>query len=127
MKTDQVFLESSNIHGQGVFADKNFQKGEIVLHWDISHILTKEEFAQLSDKDQEYVAYKDGKYVLMQEPERYVNHSCEANTEPKDFSDVTTRDIKKGEEITSDYSLDMPPGMEMKCNCGSKNCKHIIK
>ncbi|MDP2671290.1 MAG: SET domain-containing protein-lysine N-methyltransferase [bacterium] len=127
MKTDQVFLEHSNIDGQGVFAARNFHKGEVVLQWDTSHLLTKKEFAQLSDKDQEYVAFKDGKYVAMQEPERYVNHSCDANTEPREFSDIATRTIQKGEEITSDYSQDMPPGMEMACNCGSKNCKRSIK
>ncbi|MCK5107688.1 MAG: ASCH domain-containing protein [Nanoarchaeota archaeon] len=37
------------------------------------------------------------------------------------------RDIKKGEEITSDYSDEMVPGTEMFCNCGSKNCKKIIR
>ena len=127
MRTDQVIVANSNIDGRGVFAARNFHKGEIVLQWDTSHILTKDEFGQLSDKDQEYVAFKDGRYVAMQEPEKYVNHSCEANTEPKGFSDVAARDIQKGGEITSDYSKDMPPGMEIVCHCRSKGCKKVIK
>jgi len=38
----------------------------------------------------------------------------------------TKRDIKKGEEITGDYAEEILTG-EMKCNCGSKNCKKIIR
>ena len=37
------------------------------------------------------------------------------------------RDIKKGEEITGDYTEELPPGTYMKCNCGSKKCKKIIR
>ncbi len=60
----------------------------------------------------------------MQSPERFVNHSCDANTSVKNKCDIASRDIKKGEEITSDYSNQ---GVELfKCCCGSKNCKKII-
>ncbi len=62
----------------------------------------------------------------MQSPERYVNHSCVANTQVKDFCDVAVRDISKGEEITSDYSEGLLSGFSMRCNCGSKNCRKII-
>lgn len=40
----------------------------------------------------------------MQEPERYINYSCNSNTIPKDNCDVVICKIRKGEEITSDYS-----------------------
>lgn len=127
MKTDKVFVTKSKIDGQGVFAAKVFRKGEVVLHWDTSHILLEEGYQKLSEKDKGYVAFLGSRYVSMQEPERYVNHSCEANTDAENFADVATRDIQKGEEITSDYSKDMPPGLEMICNCGNKNCQRIIK
>jgi len=34
---------------------------------------------------------------------------------------------KKGEEITADYAKDNAPNLNMECNCGSKNCKGIVR
>ena len=62
----------------------------------------------------------DQMYFLMQIPERYVNHSCNANTFVKNNSDIAIRDIKKGEEITSNYSDSEP--LDFECKCGSENC-----
>ena len=59
-------------------------------------------------------------------PERYVNHSCKANTYSKNGFDIAKRDIKKGEEITADYTKeDVLFGF--KCGCNSKTCKGTIK
>ncbi|MFH0970078.1 MAG: SET domain-containing protein [Candidatus Diapherotrites archaeon] len=122
-----IVVKESKINGKGVFASRNFKKGEIVVKWDITHQLTKKEVDRLSENEKRFVAYAEGKYILMQPPTRYVNHSCDANTYVDNFSHVAKRDIKKGEEITDDYSKDETPGFEMKCTCGSKNRRSIIK
>lgn len=127
MISDNVVVKKSLIEGKGVFASRNFKKGEIVLHWDISQTLSKEEFEKMSSEDKKYVTFLNGKYVLMQKPEKYVNHSCDANTFAKDYCDVAIRDIIQGEEITADYTGELPPGTNMACTCGNKNCKKIIK
>ena len=121
-----VTVKKSQIHGEGVFAARKIKKGEIVLRWNNSHKLTKKEVHKLSEKEKRYISFIKGEYILMQPPERYVNHSCDANTYAKNFCDIAKRDIKKGEEITADYSEEGVP-VDMKCNCGSKNCKKIIK
>jgi len=126
MKIDDVIVQNSKIHGKGVFALCNFKKGEIVLRWDISNTLSKEEADKKSDKEKRYITFLDDKYVIMQEPEKYVNHSCDANTTAKDFCDIAIRDIKRGEEITGNYAENLLPNSFLKCNCGSKNCKKII-
>ena len=126
-KTFDVIVKRSKIEGRAVFAARDFKKGEIVVKWDVSHRLTAKDVKRLSIDEKKYVAYMDHKYILMQPPARYVNHSCDANTYAKDFCDVAKRDIKKGEEITGDYSEDETPGFEMKCNCRSRNCKGIIR
>jgi SET domain-containing protein len=122
-----VIVKESKIHEKGVFASRNFKKGEVVLKWDISHELTKKEVDSMPEEEKRYVTFFDGKYVLMQPPERYVNHSCEANTHAENFCDVAKRDIMEGEEITADYAEEGVPDMNMKCKCGSKNCRGIIK
>ena len=122
-----VIVKESKIHEKGVFASRNFKKGEVVLKWDISHELTKEEVNSIPEEEKRYVTFFDGKYVLMQPTERYVNHSCEADTYADNFCDIAKRNIMVGEEITADYSEEGVPDMNMKCKCGSKNCRGIIK
>ncbi|EKD44233.1 MAG: hypothetical protein ACD_71C00206G0003 [uncultured bacterium (gcode 4)] len=103
MKTDKVVIKQSDIHGKGVFATRDFKAGEIILQWDKSVILSDVEFERLSDNEKQYVNFMEGVHVYMQEPEKYVNHSSNPNTIAKQFCDIATRDIKEGEEITSNY------------------------
>ncbi|MBI2462749.1 MAG: SET domain-containing protein [Candidatus Spechtbacteria bacterium] len=118
-----VVIKKSKISGKGIFADRDFKKGEVVLEWH-PKILTKSEGDTLRSDDRHYLYQMGKKYLFMQSPERYVNHSCEPNTRVKNYSDIAIKDIKKGEEITSDYSNGQPMGF--KCNCGSNICKGFI-
>ncbi len=127
MKSDKVIVKNSNIEGLGIFALRNFKKGEIVLHWNTSHILSKEKIDQMSNKKKKYISFLDNKYVIMQEPEKYVNHSCNSNTITKKFCDIAIKNIQAGEEITTDYNKELISKISIKCNCGSKKCKKITK
>lgn len=120
-------VKTSKIHGKGVFACRDFKKGEIVVKWDVTRLLTIEEFEKLPESKKKYVEHFNGKHILMQGPARYVNQSCNANTHAENFCDVASREIKKGEEITADYSKTMEKNSSMKCNCGCKNCRRLIK
>lgn len=127
MKTDSVIVKRSKINGKGVFAARNFKKNEPVLHWDLSKVLSKSAVSKLPAQTKKYVTYLNGKFVMMPSPEKYVNHSCEPNTTAKNFCDVAIRSIKKGEEITANYEEELLPGTFMRCHCGSKKCRKIIK
>ena len=120
-----IIVKKSKINKKGVFATRDFRKGEVVLEWN-PKVLKKSEVEKLKD-DQKHYLYEVGKnkYFLMQPPEKFVNHSCEANTQVKNSCDVAIRDIKKGEEITSDYGKD--GSISFVCQCGSKNCRGVIK
>jgi hypothetical protein len=84
----------------------------------------KSDIERLSKKERTYIQKIGNKYYIMQSPERFVNYSCKPNTIAKNRSDVAVRNIKKGEEITSDYSDN---GIEsFICKCGSKQCKKLI-
>ncbi|MCX6799199.1 MAG: SET domain-containing protein [Candidatus Diapherotrites archaeon] len=122
-----IIVKKSRIEGKGVFAARDFKKGETVLRWDTSKELSKEEAENWPEEEKKYVAFFGGKYFLEFPPERFVNHCCEPNTFVKDFYDVALRNIKKGEEITSDYGNCPFPGMNFKCSCGSKKCRGTIQ
>jgi len=89
--------------------------------------LSEKEAKKIPKNERRYLSYiGNGRYIVEQGAGRYVNHSCDSNTYVKDEKDIAKRDIKKGEEITSDYSLEGVAEMNFKCNCGSKNCRKII-
>ncbi len=102
-----VVIKKSKIHGKGVFANRIFLKGEVVLKWN-PRVLKKSELNKITEKQKHYV-YKtnNGKNLLMSSPEKYVNHSIKPNTKVKGYGDVAIRIVKKGEEITSDYKTQL--------------------
>lgn len=117
----KVEIRDSNINGKGLFATAIIRQGETVLHWH-PKVLTKQQASELPVEEQEHYLYPDGDNMLwMQPPERHVNHSCEPNTHVEGRSDVASRNIQAGEEITSDY-MDIETE-NFKCSCGSPNCR----
>lgn len=55
------------------------------------------------------------------------NHSCNPNTAYIGLNVVATRSIRKGEELTLDYSTFLDENMQsFACQCGSSNCRKII-
>jgi len=114
-------VKDSRINGKGLFATNLIKEGEVVVAWN-PKVLTKEEAAKLPPEEQKHYLYPEGDNMLwMQPPERYINHSCDANTHVVGRADVALRDILPGEEITSDY-LDLDTE-DFGCNCGAKNCR----
>ena len=98
-----VIVKNSKVQGKGVFAARDFKKGEIVLDWGDSQILNLEQIKKILHKDKKYIYYGENKYILVKPPARFVNHSCNPNTFIKDFKGIAKRKIQKDEEITEDY------------------------
>lgn len=123
-----VIIKKSNINGNGVFANRNFKKGEVILKWKLDNIISEKEFEKLSDNEKVYInkIYLD-KYIVMQSPEKFVNYSCNPNTYCENYCDIALRDIKNGEEITGSYASNNEIIVDFKCNCKEINCKRIIK
>lgn len=120
---DNVVIKKSEINGKGLFAGRDFKKGEIILRWNPKLIL-KDEIEKLTKKERNYVYFSGSRYYLMQSPERFVNYSCNPNTFVKDFCDVAVRDIAKGEEITTAHEENFENSFE--CTCGSEKCRKLL-
>src|SRR5688500_2460313 len=119
----KVEVRESSIHGLGLYALRDFRAGEIVLRWNLSRLIPKVEMISLPEEERKYTHRFDAeKILIVQPPERYVNHSCDNNTEVRDFCDVAIRNIAAGEEITSDYSMD-DSGSKFNCRCRAENCR----
>ena len=124
----KVVVKRASTKGKGVFAVEPIKKGEVVLKWDMSHKLKQDDLKHLSQYDKDHLNYiGKGQYIVMASPEKYVNHSCNPNTYVKNGKDVALCYIKKGEEITTDYSANSLKSWQMECHCGNKNCRKIIE
>lgn len=123
----------SPIHGLGLFAIKNIDKDKVVTVWG-GCITTKEEIKKLSKNiGFEYaLEIYPGFYIAERKESEldssdFINHSCSENSKIINrLVMITKRKIKKGEELTADFSNKTGKGMRFKCNCGDKNCKKIV-
>ena len=125
----RVYTAESPIHGTGVFSSAHFSPGEIVLRIDDSRVVTdadpldpaKGEFEHHCD----YLA--GGKVVLMQPPERFINHRCDPNTYIRTIAGdryvVALREIRPGDEITYDYCINGDGDTAWDCSCRSPECR----
>ena len=102
-----VIIGKGNLAGKGVYANRDFKKGEVVIKYNLKP-LTEEEFENLPESEKMFTHTHWGTINLYSEPERYVDHSDNPNTyqDLTNKCDIALRDIKKGEEITDDATKD---------------------
>ena len=101
-----VLIQKSRIgqfkDGLGVFANREFRQGEIVLKWNLK-TLSHDEFTRLSEYEQENFCHRrKGIIYYYPDPERHVNRSKTPNVLP-DFeqeANIAIKDIRRGEELS---------------------------
>jgi hypothetical protein len=127
----KVQVGPSAIHGTGVLATQPIAKGEAVLRIDDSRVV--DDAHPLRPERGEYEHHCDwlaGKTVLMQTPERHINHCCDPNTFVKTVNGgryvFALRDIAAEEEVTYDYCINGWGDVVWECACGSPRCRHTI-
>lgn len=128
----KVYVAESRIHGQGVFAAITLKPGEPVLILDDSREVTPDN--PLRTDEGEHPRFCDfldnDRVVLMQPPERYINHSCSPNVFVKTFGGVryvlALKMIYATEELAFDYCINSRGNTIWLCNCGSPRCRHTI-
>ena len=106
-RAGDVYLGNGNLRGMGVYANRDFKKGEVVIKYHLKP-LTEAQFKKLTRSEKWFTHRHWGKMSLYGIPERYVNHSPNNNTVPdhKKKADVAIKAIKKGEPITTDHTKD---------------------
>ena len=104
---NDLIIGKGKLAGKGVYANRDFEKGEVVINYDLKS-LTEEEYKNLPKDEKKFTHKHWGQIYLYQEPDRYVNHSRNPNThqDHKNKCDIASRNIKKGEMITCDATKD---------------------
>lgn len=110
MKNADVTIGQGAMSGKGLYAARDFKKGEVVLTYELKP-LTFQEFKALSPEDYAATHNVNGQIYLYPEPARYVSHSEDPNVvnDHERHADIALRDIKKGELITVDARHDDVP------------------
>lgn len=143
-KSEYIEVKGSKIHNKGIFAKKDIPKGTEIIQYGGEKISKKEASKRIyqaydaAEKDpskgESYIFDLDKKFDIDGDFSwnigKYINHSCEPNSELVDIDGeiwfVALKDIRKGEEITTNYEYDLEVAEDFPCKCGSKNCVGYI-
>ena len=106
---DFFYVEDSNIHGLGLFAKAEIEKGDYLGEYDGPHIEHEDD----NDSHVLWAEMEDGRWIGRdgQNILRYLNHSTNPCCEFEGFELYAIRDIAPGEELTIDYGED-PAGWD---------------
>jgi len=108
---NDLTIGKGHMNGKGIYAAREFKKGEVVLNIDLTPISFKE-LKELSLEDYLAAHNLNGQIYLFEGGlARYVNHSEAPNVvlDHERQVDIALRDIKVGEKITADIRLDDIP------------------
>jgi uncharacterized protein len=129
-------VKDTDKHGQGVFAQKNIVKNEILAIFG-GHIMNREEKDKLPEDVRNLALGIDDDMFIgpiskeETDDAEWFNHSCEPNAGLwGQIMLVAMRDIKADEEITFDYCMSCSQKGQKRilfsCNCGATNCRKEI-
>ena len=135
-------LKSSKVHGKGIFAKKDINKGIKIIEY-IGEKISRSEGDKRSEKrikkylhskktGSVYIFELNQRYDIDGSPKynkaRYINHSCSPNCEVEISRGhiwiSSIKNINIGEELSYDYGyeFDKEDYKDHECKCGSKNC-----
>ena len=127
----KIYKAKSGINGYGIFAGEDIKKGEFVFYMKGKRIHHHCDFYDRVDRERcaNWVGLSKDHWIIPEFPISFMNHSCEPNLGT--IGSVTfkaLRNIKRGEELTFDYSISDPDvKWYIECTCGSKYCRKTIR
>lgn len=126
----KIVIKKSSIHGKGLFADENIRKGDKIQIIPGPKVKKVTKNEQDSQEIANWIGVSrhfwiDTRGTIF----NFINHSCEPNAAIAGIRSLyALENIQKGSEIFIDYSMtDADPYWEIKCKCGTKSCRKVIR
>jgi uncharacterized protein len=119
-------------HGRGVFALRDFKRGELILEFKGKIYFTEQMPRGFYSKSNHFLQVDKNQYLgPSRTPDNYVNHSCNPNSAvlfEGGYFLRSIRPIRVGEEISFDYSttMDEENRWTMRCACSHVKCRNTI-
>lgn len=133
-----IEVKESAIHHRGAFAKQDIPKGTHIIEY-VGELIEHEE----AEKRERENDKKGSTYIYILDDTHCIdgafggnesiciNHSCNPNCEDvmigKKIWIFALHDIKKGEELTFDYSFPHDGHVKTPCHCKSHNCRGHIE
>ncbi|MBU6427320.1 SET domain-containing protein-lysine N-methyltransferase [Patescibacteria group bacterium] len=114
--------------GKGLFARRKIRAGTMICRFS-GPMISFAEAASKGEKECYPLQIDDNKYIDLDPPGCFANHSCEPNAGIRaDLELVALTDIPAGTEIRYDYSTTMDEDyFTMPCRCGSESCRGKVE
>jgi hypothetical protein len=122
-----VAVRDAGRKGKGVFALRDFRKGEFIFRRRHGRVVKVSEIRRLSAEDRRHLCELDRHTsAVLLPPGCFLNHSCEPNAMRNGVKVFAWRTIRRGDEITIDYRLNAFGGDRSLCACGSARCAGTV-
>ena len=112
---DGIRVKKSSIHGKGVFANRQYSLGSEIGYFCGDEV----------ERDTRHSLTLEGRHIEGTGPLRFLNHSCDPNCYFKGRTLIAKREVRLGEELTTNY-LELETAGHLRhpfrCNCKCSNC-----
>ena len=120
---EDVAVRGAGRKGLGVFALRQFDKGEFIFRRRYGRIVANASIPSLTREEQRHLCELDyARSAVLLPPGCYLNHSCEPNAMRSGVKVFAWKRIRAGEEITIDYRLNAFGSGRSTCLCASPSC-----
>ncbi len=131
-------MKGNAIAGYGIYANQNINENEVIFRGEeLSQRIVTRRYVESSWSVKEKETFGKYAYPLSNEvfllwddnPANWApqNPSCDPNTRYEGLNVVASRNIKKGEELTLNYTDFLDGHMEpFECRCGAANCRGFV-
>jgi hypothetical protein len=122
-----VEVNDTRTKGRGVFARRDFARGEFIFRRRHGRVVDAAGIASLSSEDQMHMCELGwDRFAVLLPPGCYLNHSCDPNAMRSGVKVFAWCRIAAGDEITIDYRLNAFGGDSWPCDCGSDACSGTV-
>jgi len=129
-RSPKIGVHEDSLEGRGVVALQDIAREEVVAV-KVAHLITRDEIEQITAEVGDYALQIDDNFYLsprntdeIDDMSVFINHSCDPNIGFRgQVVYVAMRDIRAGEELCHDYSMERSDNYALDCHCGSSLCR----
>jgi len=129
-RSPKIEVREDSLEGRGVIALQDITRDEIVAI-KAGHVVTADEIELITAEVGDFaLQIDDGFYISPRSADEvddmtvFINHSCDPNIGFRgQVVYVAMREIKAGEELCHDYSMERSDNYALDCRCGSSRCR----
>jgi hypothetical protein len=129
-RSPKIEVREDSLEGRGVIALQDIARDEIVAI-KAGHVVTGDEIEHITAEVGDFaLQIDDGFYISPRTADEvddmtvFINHSCDPNIGFRgQVVYVAMREIKAGEELCHDYSMERSDNYSLDCRCGSSRCR----